>query len=152
MKEVEMRLQFLRTKRLRKIHHLPEINGEIELLFCPQARNSDTQLHLVNATTRLPSEETSRGYSLEKEFASSISLPQPRERICILNQFATLTIAYAWSITEAVAVLETPELLSIFHREICNIVPLDLSIRLCYLVAIYIHLVYFCSSLEFCDE
>ena len=76
MKEVEMRLQFLRTKMLRKTHHLPEIYDEIDLLFCPQARNSHVQLHLVNGTTRLPSEETSRGYSLEKEFASSISLPR----------------------------------------------------------------------------
>jgi len=76
MKEVEMRLQFLRTKMLRKTHHLPEIYDEIDLLFCPQARNSHVQLHLVNGTTRLPSEETSRGYSLEKELASSISLPR----------------------------------------------------------------------------
>ena len=76
MKEVEMRLQFLRTKRLRKIHHLPGNNGEIEHLLCPQDRNSDSQLHFVNATTCLPCEETSRGYSLEKEFASSISLPR----------------------------------------------------------------------------
>uniref|UniRef100_K3YYT1 Protein kinase domain-containing protein n=1 Tax=Setaria italica TaxID=4555 RepID=K3YYT1_SETIT len=75
MKEVEMRLQFLRSKRLRKIHNLPVHNGEIEHLLCPQARNSDAQLELVNAA-RLPSEETSRGYSLEKEFASSISLPR----------------------------------------------------------------------------
>ncbi|RLN07363.1 wall-associated receptor kinase 2-like [Panicum miliaceum] len=43
---------------------------------CIEARNSDAQLHLLNATTSLPSEETSRGYSLEKEFASSISLPR----------------------------------------------------------------------------
>ncbi|CAO2039591.1 unnamed protein product [Urochloa humidicola] len=75
MKEVEMRLQFLRTKRLRKIHQLRGNNGEIEHFLCPQARNSDAQLHLVNATG-LPPEETSRGYSQEKEFAASISLPR----------------------------------------------------------------------------
>ncbi|KAF8653362.1 hypothetical protein HU200_062288 [Digitaria exilis] len=75
MKEVEMRLQFLRTKRLRKMHHLLGNNGEIEQLLCPKARTSDAELDLVRPT-RLPYEETSRGYSLEKEFASSISLPR----------------------------------------------------------------------------
>ncbi|KAF8748968.1 hypothetical protein HU200_012775 [Digitaria exilis] len=75
MKEVEMRLQFLRTKRLRKMHHLLGNNGEIEHLLCPKARTSDAELDLVRPT-RLPYEETSRGYSLEKEFASSISLPR----------------------------------------------------------------------------
>ncbi|CAL5020974.1 unnamed protein product [Urochloa decumbens] len=76
MKEVEMRLQFLRTKRLRKIHLSLGNNGEIEHLLCAQARSSnDEQLDLFNAT-RFPSEEASRAYSLEREFASSISLPR----------------------------------------------------------------------------
>ncbi|XP_066332014.1 wall-associated receptor kinase 3-like isoform X2 [Miscanthus floridulus] len=78
MKEVEMKLQLLRTGRLRrKRHHSPGNNGEAEHLLCPlHARNSHAQLDLGNAT-RLPcDQETSRGYSLEKEFASSISLPR----------------------------------------------------------------------------
>jgi serine/threonine protein kinase len=76
MKEVEMKLQLLRTGRLRKTHHSPGNNGEPEHLLCPShARNSHAQLDLGNAT-RLPCEETSRGYSLEKEFASSNSLPR----------------------------------------------------------------------------
>jgi serine/threonine protein kinase len=76
MKEVEMKLQLLRTGRLRrKRHHSPGNNGEVEHSLCPHATNSHAQLDLGNAT-RLPCEETSRGYSLEKEFASSISLPR----------------------------------------------------------------------------
>ncbi|CAD6250348.1 unnamed protein product [Miscanthus lutarioriparius] len=77
MKEVEMKLQLLRTGRLRKTHHSTGNNGEPEHLLCQShARNSHAQLDLGNAT-RLPcDQETSRGYSLEKEFASSISLPR----------------------------------------------------------------------------
>ncbi|CAL4968317.1 unnamed protein product [Urochloa decumbens] len=75
MKEVEMRLQFLRTKRIRKTQTLPGNDGEIGYFLCPEARNSHAQLELANVT-RLPPEETSRGYSQEKEFASSISLPR----------------------------------------------------------------------------
>ncbi|OEL19638.1 La protein 1 [Dichanthelium oligosanthes] len=75
MKKVDMRLQFLRTKRLRKTLHLPGNNSEIEHLWCTQAGNSDAQLDLVYAA-RLPCEETSRRYSQDKEFASSMSLPR----------------------------------------------------------------------------
>jgi len=76
MKEVEMKLQLLRTGRLKKRYHSLVNNGEPEHLLCPShARNSHARLDLANAT-RLPYEETSRGYSLEKEFASSISLPR----------------------------------------------------------------------------
>ncbi|CAL4886774.1 unnamed protein product [Urochloa decumbens] len=76
MKEVEMRLQFLRTKRIRKTQTLPGNNdGEIGYFLCPEARNSHAQLELANVT-RLPPEKTSRGYSQEKEFASSISMPR----------------------------------------------------------------------------
>ncbi|CAL4968315.1 unnamed protein product [Urochloa decumbens] len=74
MKEVEMRLQFIRCKRLRKTHHLPGNNGKIEHLLFPETRNSHTMLDPINAA-HLPL-EVSRGYSLEKEFASSISLPR----------------------------------------------------------------------------
>ena len=55
-------------------------------------------------------------------------------------------IAYTWSITETSAVLETPELLYIFHREICNIIaPLDWSMLF---GCNNIHLIYFCSRFK----
>jgi serine/threonine protein kinase len=70
MKEVEMRLQFLRTKRLRKRQHLHEKEGDIEPLLCAEANNSLEHINLVNATHITP-QETSRCYSLEQEFVSS---------------------------------------------------------------------------------
>ncbi|WVZ74652.1 hypothetical protein U9M48_022812 [Paspalum notatum var. saurae] len=74
MKEVEMRLQFLRTRRLRKIHNLPRNNGDMEYFCRPQAGNSHAH-NLINAA-HLPSDDTSRVYSIEIELASSISLPR----------------------------------------------------------------------------
>jgi serine/threonine protein kinase len=70
MKEVDMRLQFLRTKRLRKIHHLPEEDGDIEPLLCGKSKNSLEHIDLINAA-HIPPQETSRCYSLEQEFVSS---------------------------------------------------------------------------------
>ena len=67
MKEVEMRLQFLRTKRLRKRQHLLEQEGDIEPLLC-----AEEHINLVNATHIIP-QETSRCYSLEQECVSSFS-------------------------------------------------------------------------------
>jgi len=69
MKEVEMRLQFLRTKRLRKRQHLLEQEGDIEPLLCAAAKNSLEHINLVNATYIIP-QETSRCYSLEQECVS----------------------------------------------------------------------------------
>ena len=69
MKEVEMRLQFLRTKRLRKRQHLLE-QGDIEPLLCAEAKNSLEHINLVNATHIIP-QETSRCYTLEQECVSS---------------------------------------------------------------------------------
>jgi len=54
MKEVEMRLQFLRTKRLRKRQHLLEQEGDIEPLLCAEAKNSLEHINLVNATHIIP--------------------------------------------------------------------------------------------------
>uniref|UniRef100_A0A0E0CNS2 Protein kinase domain-containing protein n=1 Tax=Oryza meridionalis TaxID=40149 RepID=A0A0E0CNS2_9ORYZ len=49
MKEVDMRLQFLRTKRLLKCQHFPISTGEIRS-FCPQVnRNSHPENNLSNA-------------------------------------------------------------------------------------------------------
>uniref|UniRef100_K3Z0A4 Protein kinase domain-containing protein n=1 Tax=Setaria italica TaxID=4555 RepID=K3Z0A4_SETIT len=61
MKEVEMRFQFLRTKRLRK--GLAEKDADIEPLLCPQDKNLYGHIDLVNAGS-------SGCYSLEQEFAS----------------------------------------------------------------------------------
>ena len=72
MKEVEMRLQFLRTKRLGKGHHLPEEGGDTEALFCLEAKNLNEHIDidLVNAAHVIPQVST-RCYSLEQEFVSS---------------------------------------------------------------------------------
>ncbi|XP_066322152.1 wall-associated receptor kinase 3-like isoform X2 [Miscanthus floridulus] len=70
MKEVEMRLQSLRTMRLRKRHHLPEKDGDIEPLLCGKSKNSLKHIDLINAA-HIPPQETSRCYSLEQEFVSS---------------------------------------------------------------------------------
>ncbi|CAO2046698.1 unnamed protein product [Urochloa humidicola] len=69
MKEVEMTLQFLRTKRLRKIQHLTEKDGDIEPLLCPKDKNLYGHIELVNAGS-------SGCYSLEQEFASSFGMPR----------------------------------------------------------------------------
>ncbi|CAL5020761.1 unnamed protein product [Urochloa decumbens] len=69
MKEVDMRLQFLRTKRLRKIQHLTEKDGDIEPLLCPKDKTLYGHIELVNAGS-------SGCYSLEQEFASSFGMPR----------------------------------------------------------------------------
>jgi len=74
MKEVEMRLQFLRTKMLRKAQNLPRNDEEIEPLFRPDARNLHAHTNPVNAA-QLTSQGVS-GYSLEDDFESSIYLPR----------------------------------------------------------------------------
>jgi hypothetical protein len=70
MKEVDMRLQFLRTMRLRKRHHLLEKDGDVEPLLCGKSKNSLEHIDRINAT-HIPPQETSRCYSLEQEFISS---------------------------------------------------------------------------------
>jgi hypothetical protein len=77
MKEVDMRLQFLRTKRLRKAQIiLPENGGEIEPLLYPNDRNH-AQISPINAADSITHDQGVSGfYSLEQEFASSISLPR----------------------------------------------------------------------------
>ncbi|CAL4968106.1 unnamed protein product [Urochloa decumbens] len=69
MKEVEMRLQFLRTKRLRKRQHLTGKDGNIEPLLCLEDKNLYGHINPVNAGN-------SGCYSLEQEFASSFGLPR----------------------------------------------------------------------------
>jgi len=72
MKEVELRLQFLRTKMLRKLQKFPKIGEEIELSLCPNARNLHAHTNSINAAHL--THQGICGYSLEHEFASSISL------------------------------------------------------------------------------
>uniref|UniRef100_A0A0E0NI57 Protein kinase domain-containing protein n=1 Tax=Oryza rufipogon TaxID=4529 RepID=A0A0E0NI57_ORYRU len=75
MKEVEMRLQFLRTKRLKKSQVTAGIDGEIKDLICPNASKSHAQNSSVGASD-LTSEGISNCYSLEQEFSSSINIPR----------------------------------------------------------------------------
>uniref|UniRef100_A0A0E0GA33 Protein kinase domain-containing protein n=1 Tax=Oryza nivara TaxID=4536 RepID=A0A0E0GA33_ORYNI len=74
MKEVEMRLQFLRTKRLKKSQLTAGSDGEIKDLICPNASKSHAQNSSVGASD-LTSEGISSCYSLEQEFSSSINIP-----------------------------------------------------------------------------
>ncbi|KAG2652524.1 hypothetical protein PVAP13_1NG358638 [Panicum virgatum] len=74
MKEVEMRLQFLRTKMLRKAQNLPRSGEETEPLLLPEARNLHAHTNLADAA-QLTSQGVS-GYSLEQDFESSIYLPR----------------------------------------------------------------------------
>jgi serine/threonine protein kinase len=77
MRQVDMRLQFLRTKRLRKAQiNFPGNTGEIEPLLYPNAR-SHAQISPINAAHSITTDQGVSGcYSLEQEFASSISLPR----------------------------------------------------------------------------
>ncbi|XP_052142808.1 putative wall-associated receptor kinase-like 16 isoform X2 [Oryza glaberrima] len=77
MKEVEMRLQFLKTKRLRKFQLLPGNDGEIEHLLSPNTSNSYAQNIYTNAGDLTFEGIPGSGcYSLEQELSSSISLPR----------------------------------------------------------------------------
>ncbi|KAG2660036.1 hypothetical protein PVAP13_1KG392900 [Panicum virgatum] len=71
MKEVEMRLQFLRSKMLRKAQNLPRNDEDIEPLLGPNSGN----LHARTNAAHMTSQGVS-GYSLEHEFESSIYLPR----------------------------------------------------------------------------
>jgi serine/threonine protein kinase len=77
MKEVEMRLQFLRTKRLRKFKFLPVPGsvGEIQHLLSPGASKFQAQNNYSSAGD-LSYEGISSCYSLEQELSASVSLPR----------------------------------------------------------------------------
>ena len=75
MKEVEMRLQFLRTKRLRKRQCLHEKDGDIEPLLCPEAKNPHEHMNIVN-DAHITHQGMSGCYCLEQEFASSFEMPR----------------------------------------------------------------------------
>jgi hypothetical protein len=73
MKEVEMRLQFLRTKMLRKAQNFLKDGEEIVPLLCSNAGNLYAHTNLADAA-HLASQGVS-GYSLAQDF-SSIYLPR----------------------------------------------------------------------------
>ncbi|WVZ74579.1 hypothetical protein U9M48_022744 [Paspalum notatum var. saurae] len=74
MKDVEMRLQFLRTKMLRRAQISPKNGEEIEPLLCQDARNLHARINPINASCS--SSQMVSGYSLEQELASPINLPR----------------------------------------------------------------------------
>ncbi|KAM0866262.1 hypothetical protein ACQ4PT_042752 [Festuca glaucescens] len=74
MKEVEMKLQYLRTKRLRS-QPFPRNDKEIESSWCPNTSSSHAQSNIINNVGLTPA-GTSERYSLEQEFLSSASLPR----------------------------------------------------------------------------
>jgi hypothetical protein len=74
MREVDMRLQFLRSKRLRKCKNFPASDEEIEHFLFSNVGNSDAPMNVANAGNL-----TSKGiscYSLEQELSSSLTLPR----------------------------------------------------------------------------
>ncbi|WVZ78081.1 hypothetical protein U9M48_025846 [Paspalum notatum var. saurae] len=73
MKEVDMRLQVLRMKRLRKTHLFAGKDGEIEPLLCLESQDQHQHIDPANTTHLTPS---SGCYSLEQEFVVSSSLPR----------------------------------------------------------------------------
>lgn len=75
MKEVEMRLQLLRNKRQRKTIEAYGNHGDIALLSCLNDRKPHAHVNLVD-NAHLTPQGISGCYSLEQEFASSISLPR----------------------------------------------------------------------------
>jgi len=75
MKEVEMRLQFLRTKRLRKGQYLHKNDGNIEPLLCQEAKNPHEHMDIVN-DAHITHQGMSGCYGLEQEFASSFGMPR----------------------------------------------------------------------------
>ncbi|XP_037449146.1 wall-associated receptor kinase 3-like [Triticum dicoccoides] len=75
MKEVEMKLQLLKTRRLRS--QLPRINdGEIESLGCLNGTSSHAQSNSIVSNVGLTPTCSSGKYSLEQEFLDSASLPR----------------------------------------------------------------------------
>uniref|UniRef100_J3LWP2 Protein kinase domain-containing protein n=2 Tax=Oryza brachyantha TaxID=4533 RepID=J3LWP2_ORYBR len=77
MKQVEMTLQFLRTKRSNSCHPTPENDEEIHLLQPIRSEASCEQLAINLAqSTNSESPNSHKCYSLEQEFISSVGLPR----------------------------------------------------------------------------
>jgi serine/threonine protein kinase len=75
MKEVEMRLQFVRTTRLKKCQPISVMDEEIEPFICPKTISSDAQSSFIH-TAGFTSEYSTRSYRLEQELSSSVGLPR----------------------------------------------------------------------------
>ncbi|XP_037455011.1 wall-associated receptor kinase-like 5 [Triticum dicoccoides] len=75
MKEVEMKLQLLKTRRLRS--QLPPINdGEIKSFGCLNGASSHAQSNIIVRNVGLTPTCSSGKYSLEQEFLNSASFPR----------------------------------------------------------------------------
>lgn len=75
MKEVDMRLQCLRTKRLRnKTHLLIEKGGEMEPLLCAEAQHPHERINPIYNEEHLTIPMMSGCYSLEQELAAASSM------------------------------------------------------------------------------
>ncbi|PWZ55287.1 Wall-associated receptor kinase 2 [Zea mays] len=75
MKEVDMRLQCLRTKRLRnKTHLLIEKGGEMEPLLCAEAQHPHERMNPIYNEEHLTIPMMSGCYSLEQELAAASSM------------------------------------------------------------------------------
>ncbi|XP_015635900.1 wall-associated receptor kinase 4 isoform X4 [Oryza sativa Japonica Group] len=76
MKQVEMTLQFLRTKKLNSCHATPENDEELQQLL-PRRSEASCEQVAVNLGNSANSESRNslKCYSLEQEFISSVGLP-----------------------------------------------------------------------------
>uniref|UniRef100_A0A0E0KNW0 Protein kinase domain-containing protein n=1 Tax=Oryza punctata TaxID=4537 RepID=A0A0E0KNW0_ORYPU len=77
MKQVEMNLQFLRTKRLNSCPDAPDKAGEMQPLLCTRSEASCASLAINLGDSYNPESQSShKCYSLEQEFSSSVGLPR----------------------------------------------------------------------------
>uniref|UniRef100_A0A0D9ZIR2 Protein kinase domain-containing protein n=1 Tax=Oryza glumipatula TaxID=40148 RepID=A0A0D9ZIR2_9ORYZ len=77
MKQVEMNLQFLRTKRLNSCPDAPDKAEEMQPLLCTRSEASCASLAINLGDNYNPESQSShKCYSLEQEFSSSVGLPR----------------------------------------------------------------------------
>uniref|UniRef100_A0A0E0DCA0 Protein kinase domain-containing protein n=1 Tax=Oryza meridionalis TaxID=40149 RepID=A0A0E0DCA0_9ORYZ len=75
MKQVEMNLQFLRTKRLNSCLDAPDKAEEMQPLLCTRSEASCASINLGDSYNP-ESQSSHKCYSLEQEFSSSVGLPR----------------------------------------------------------------------------
>uniref|UniRef100_A0A0D9W3E9 Protein kinase domain-containing protein n=1 Tax=Leersia perrieri TaxID=77586 RepID=A0A0D9W3E9_9ORYZ len=76
MKQVEMTLQFLRTKRSNSCHSTPENDEGMQPLLHRRSEASSGQLAINLGRSANPETNSHNCYSLEQEFISSVGLPR----------------------------------------------------------------------------